>query len=135
MEQASIFGTLEPLSILFFIVVQIGGRYLKIDLTPAQQKLINNSMFQSIILLSIIYVSTKKFTNSIIIVMVIYICIYVLFNENHKYNILSKKWLYDEKIKRPLVGLRNKRRHQSAVLKRAYGFGQDRLEAVYTCSL
>ncbi len=98
MEQASIFGTLEPLSILFFIVVQIGGRYLKIDLTPAQQKLINNSMFQSIILLSIIYVSTKNFTNSIIIVMVIYICIYVLFNENHKYNILSKKWLYDEKI-------------------------------------
>ena len=70
MEQASIFGTLEPLSILFFIVVQIGGRYLKIDLTPAQQKLINNSMFQSIILLSIIYVSTKNFTNSIIIVMV-----------------------------------------------------------------
>ena len=98
MEQASIFGTLEPLSILFFIVVQIGGRYLKIDLTPAQQKLINNSMFQSIILLSIIYVSTKNFTNSIIIVMVIYICIYVLYNENHKYNILSKKWLYDEKI-------------------------------------
>jgi hypothetical protein len=98
MEQASIFGTLEPLSILFFIVVQIGGRYLKIDLTPAQQKLINNSMFQSIILLSLIYVSTKNFTNSIIIVMVIYICIYVLFNENHKYNILSKKWLYDEKI-------------------------------------
>lgn len=98
MEQASIFGTLEPLSILFFIVVQIGGRYLKIDLTPAQQKLINNSMFQSIILLSIIYVSTKNFTNSIIIVMVLYICIYVLFNENHKYNILSKKWLYDEKI-------------------------------------
>ena len=94
----NIFGTLEPLSILFFIVVQIGGRYLKIDLTPAQQKLINNSMFQSIILLSIIYVSTKNFTNSIIIVMVIYICIYVLFNENHKYNILSKKWLYDEKI-------------------------------------
>ena len=41
MEQASIFGTLEPLSILFFIVVQIGGRYLKIDLTPAQTTVIS----------------------------------------------------------------------------------------------
>ena len=98
MEPVGIFGNIEPLSILFFIVVQIGGRYLKLDLTPAQQKLINNSIFQSIILISIIYMSTKNFTNSIIIVMVIYICIYVLFNENHKYNILSKKWLYDEKI-------------------------------------
>jgi hypothetical protein len=29
---------------------------------------------------------------------VIYISIHILFNEHHKYNILSKKWLYDEKI-------------------------------------
>lgn len=101
MEQVGILGylgSIEPLSILFFIVVQIGGRYLKIELTPAQQKLINNPIFQGIILLSIIYMSTKHFTNSIIIVIVIYICIYILFNENHKYNILSKKWLFDEKI-------------------------------------
>jgi hypothetical protein len=98
MEQVGIFGNIEPLSILFFIVVQICGRYLKLDLTPAQQKLINNSIFQSIILISIIYMSTKNITNTIIIVFVIYICIYILFNENHKYNILSKKWLYDEKI-------------------------------------
>jgi hypothetical protein len=98
MEPVGIFGNIEPLSILFFIVVQIGGRYLKLDLTPAQQKLINNSIFQSIILISIIYMSTKNFTNSIIIVIVIYICIHILFNEHHKYNILSRKWLYDEKI-------------------------------------
>ena len=98
MEPVGIFGNIEPLSILFFIVVQIGGRYLKLDLTPAQQKLINNSIFQSIILISIIYMSTKNITNSIIIVIVIYICIHILFNENHKYNILSRTWLYDEKI-------------------------------------
>lgn len=37
MEQVGGMGTLEPLSILFLIIVQLGGRYLKIDLTPAQQ--------------------------------------------------------------------------------------------------
>ena len=42
--------------------------------------------------------STKNLTNSIIIIFVIYISIHILFNEHHKYNILSKKWLYDEKI-------------------------------------
>ena len=98
MEQVGGMGTLEPLSILFLIIVQLGGRYLKIDLTPAQQKLINNSIFQSIILFSIILMSTKSLTNSIIIIFVIYVFIHILFNEHHKYNILSKKWLYDEKI-------------------------------------
>lgn len=98
MEQIGGIGTLEPLSILFLIIVQLGGRYLKIDLTNAQQKLINNSLFQGIILFSIILMSTKNLTNSIIIIFVIYICIHILFNEYHKYNILSKKWLYDEKL-------------------------------------
>ena len=98
MEQIGGIVTLEPLSILFLIIVQLGGRYLKIDLTNAQQKLINNSLFQGIILFSIILMSTKNLTNSIIIIFVIYISIHILFNEHHKYNILSKKWLYDEKI-------------------------------------
>ena len=70
MEQIGGIGTLEPLSILFLIIVQLGGRYLKIDLTNAQQKLINNSLFQGIILFSIILMSTKNLTNSIIIIFV-----------------------------------------------------------------
>lgn len=91
-------NTLEPISMIFLIIVQIGGRYLKIDLTPAQQKLINNTVFQSVIMFSIILMATKNIAKSLIIVCFIYICVNILFNENHKYNILSKKWLMDEKI-------------------------------------
>jgi hypothetical protein len=91
-------GTLEPISMIFLIIVQIGGRYLKIDLTPAQQKLINNTIFQSVILFSIILMATKNIAKSLIVVCLIYICANILFNENHKYNILSKKWLIEEKI-------------------------------------
>jgi predicted nucleic acid binding AN1-type Zn finger protein len=36
--------------------------------------------------------------NSLIIVCIIYLCAKILFNENHKYNILSKKWLIEENI-------------------------------------
>jgi hypothetical protein len=89
---------IEPLSIFFLILVQFGGRYLKIELTPAQQKIINNSIFQTIILFSIVYMATKSFAKSVIIVLLIYISINVLFNENHKYNVLSRKWLIKEKI-------------------------------------
>ena len=90
--------TLEPLSMIFLILVQIGGRYLKIELTPAQQKIVNNVVIQSIILFAIILMATKNIANSLIIVCFIYLCANILFNENHKYNILSKKWLIDENI-------------------------------------
>ena len=91
-------ATIEPLSMIFLILVQVGGRYLKIELTPAQQKIINNVIFQSIILFAIILMATKNIVNSLIIVCFIYLCVKILFNENHKYNILSKKWLVDENI-------------------------------------
>jgi len=90
--------TLEPLSMIFLILVQIGGRYLKIELTPAQQKIVNNIVIQGIILFAIILMATKNVTNSLIIVCIIYLCAKILFNENHKYNILSKKWLIEENI-------------------------------------
>jgi hypothetical protein len=91
-------NNIEPLSIFFLILVQFGGRYLKIELTPAQQKLINNSIFQSVLLFSLVYMATKDLTKSIIIIIVLYIFINILFNENNKYNVLSKKWLIEEKI-------------------------------------
>lgn len=91
-------ATIEPLSMIFLILVQVGGRYLKIELTPAQQKIINNVVIQSIILFAIILMATKNIVNSLIIVCFIYLCVKILFNENHKYNILSKKWLIEENI-------------------------------------
>jgi len=90
--------TIEPLSMIFLILVQVGGRYLKIELTPAQQKIINNVVIQSIILFAIILMATKNVVNSLIIVCFVYLCVKILFNENHKYNILSKKWLMEENI-------------------------------------
>ena len=67
--------TIEPLSMIFLILVQIGGRFLKIELTPAQQKIINNVIIQSIILFAIILMATKNIVNSLIIVCFIYLCV------------------------------------------------------------
>jgi hypothetical protein len=91
-------ATIEPMSMIFLILVQVGGRYLRIELTPAQQKIINNVVVQSIILFAIILMATKNIGNSLIIVCFIYLCVNILFNENHKYNVLSKKWLVEENI-------------------------------------
>lgn len=89
-------GTIEPISIFLLILVQIGGRYLKIELTKAQQKIINEPYIQAIILFAIIFVATKNIITSIMIVVIVYLFVYILFNENHKYNIFSKQWLKNE---------------------------------------
>jgi len=48
------------------------------------------------ILFALIYVTTKNVLTSITIVALVYLFVHILFNENHKYNILSKQWLKNE---------------------------------------
>ena len=91
-------GNLEPMSILMFILVQIGGRFLKFDLTKAQEKLIQNQLVQACILFAIVFIASKNIITSFIVVSVAYICMHILFNENSRFHILSKKWLHNEKI-------------------------------------
>jgi hypothetical protein len=91
-------GNIEPLSLLMLLLVQVGGRFLKFELTKAQEKLIQNNIVQAIILFAIIFITTRNFITSILIVALVNICMHILFNENSRYNILSKKWLRNEKL-------------------------------------
>ena len=90
--------SLDPLLILSLVVMNIGAKFLDIKLTDFQQKLIKNHIVQSLILFSMIYIGTRDILKSIIIVGIIYLLIYVLLNENHEFNIYSKKLLYNEGI-------------------------------------
>lgn len=94
----------DPLSIFAMFLMQIGSRHFVIELTEAQQKLIKHPFIQVLILFAMIYISTRNIHITGIIMFLCYISIYILFNENHKYNILSKKWLFPESI---LNGLNN----------------------------
>lgn len=91
-------GNVEPLSILMLLLVQVGGRFLKFELTKAQEKLIQNSIVQAIILFAIVFITTKNLLTSILLVTLVHVCMHILFNENSRYNILSKKWLQNEKL-------------------------------------
>lgn len=91
-------GNMEPLSIVMFLLVQIGGRFLKFDLTKGQEKLIKNNIVQMVIFFAIVLIATRSIITSVIVVTLTYISINVLFNENHKYNVLSKKWLHEENL-------------------------------------
>lgn len=90
--------TLDPLLILSLVLMNIGAKFLDIKLTDFQQKLIKNHIVQGLILFSIIYIGTRDVLKTILIIVMIYLLIYVLLNENHQFNIYSKKLLYNEGI-------------------------------------
>jgi hypothetical protein len=88
----------DPLLIGSIILMQIGAKHLELELSDFQKKILKNNIIQAIILFCIIYIPIRDVFKSIIIVCLIYLLIYVFLNENHKYNIFSKQWLYSEGI-------------------------------------
>ncbi len=88
----------DPLIFLTIIVLQIANRYLKINITKAQEKIIMHPYTQFAMYFSIIYFTTRNLAYSLIIVLISYVFLTILFNENHKHNILSKAWLKSENL-------------------------------------
>ncbi len=88
----------DPILIISVILIQIGSRHLDLELTEFQKKLLKNKIVQSIILFGLIYIPVRDVKKAIIVLLLIYLMIYVVFNENHNYNLFSKRFLYNEGI-------------------------------------
>jgi ethanolamine transporter EutH len=85
--------SLDPLLMASMILMQIGAKYLDLELTDFQKSLVKNNIVQAIILFGIIYIPIRDIFKTFIIVCMIYLLIHVLLNEKHRYNIYSKEWL------------------------------------------
>ena len=84
----------DPILMGSLILMQIGARHLDIELTDFQKKIIKHKIVQTIILFGIIYIPIRDITKTLIILLLIYLIVYVIFNENNNYNLFSKKFLY-----------------------------------------
>lgn len=89
---------LEPASYLQIIFMHIGGRFLKFKVTPVQEKMLENRITQAIIFYSLLVFSTKSLIKGFIILVIAYLLLYILLNEKSNYNLISKKWLIDNKF-------------------------------------
>tara|TARA_Y100000389_G_scaffold83399_1_gene79963 strand:- start:13235 stop:13525 length:291 start_codon:yes stop_codon:yes gene_type:complete len=78
----------DPLSILSIMMIQIGHKHLVLDLTEKQKKMLKHPYMQFIILLSLVYLSTKDIRIAFTIALVIYLVIYVLMNDTNPYSML-----------------------------------------------
>jgi hypothetical protein len=88
----------DPLVSLSIIMLQVSNRYMRINITPAQEKILMHPITQISMYASIIYFTTKNILLTLFIVIISYLFLVVLFNENHRLNILPKDWLYKEKL-------------------------------------
>lgn len=80
---------MEPLSLMSIAMIHIGSKYLTIELTPYQKHILKHPMLQFLILVSIIYASTKDIKKTIVIVVTIYVFLYIILNENHPMSIVN----------------------------------------------
>jgi len=94
----------DPLLTLSLIFLQISNKYMQIPITKAQEKIIMYPFTQVAMFSIIVYYSTKNVLLTAVIVLIFYLLLNILLNENHKLNILPKYWLYEEHLlKEPAI--------------------------------
>ena len=87
-------GFVDPLAIASAFIMHTGNR--KDNLTAAQKEIVEHPISKIIILFGLFYISTRNLLWSIILLILYYVLIYVLLNETHPMNILSKSWLMEK---------------------------------------
>jgi hypothetical protein len=98
----------DPLFIVSLVIMHVGAKHLDLELSEFQKSLIKNNIIQAIILFGIVYIPVRDIFKTFIIVSIIYLAIYVLFNENNRYNIFSKQWLHTKGIIKEYNNLKEK---------------------------
>lgn len=88
----------DPLLSIALILLQVGNKYLKFDITKAQEKILVHPIAQLTMYSSVIYFTTRNFFLTAIIVFTSFLLLKILLNENHRYNLLPADWLYKEKL-------------------------------------
>ena len=88
--------TPDIMGIAAAFLTQVGARHLIFDFTSAQQKLISHPISQALIMFGMFYLSTRRLSLSIILLVLYYILIGILINEKHPLNIIPRKWLISE---------------------------------------
>lgn len=75
---------------------QVGARQLQFNLTDAQKKLMAHPITQMVILFAMFYITTRSVWIALGLLVMYYLFLYILLNENHPLNVLSPSWLATE---------------------------------------
>jgi len=76
---------------LAMIVLNLGSKYLIMELSESQEQLMSNKIFRRFILFTVAFIATKDIYVSFIITAIFVLLVSNIFNENSKYTVMKKK--------------------------------------------
>lgn len=83
----------DPISIVSAFFMHVGARHIQLELTDAQRQLMSHPVTKYVILFAMFYVSTRSVLWSVVLLGAYFLMIYMLLNEKHPMNVLSRRWL------------------------------------------
>jgi hypothetical protein len=88
--------TPEMMGVAASFLTQVGARHLVFNFSAIQQKIITHPITQGLIMFGMFYISTRRLTFAVGLLVLYYLLIMVLLNENHPLNIIPRQWLISE---------------------------------------
>ena len=83
---------------IMMILLNLGSKYLVMELSESQEQLLNNSIIRRVIIFTIVFIATRDVWVSLILTAIFVVLVSNLFNENSSYCILKKNKRIFKKI-------------------------------------
>jgi hypothetical protein len=74
---------------LAYIVLNLGGRFMTLSVTPGQEAFLQNILFRPLLLFTIMFIGTRNIVVAFWLTILILICLNYLFNENSSWYLLQ----------------------------------------------
>ena len=74
---------------LAYIILNLGGRFMTLSLTPGQEAFMQNILFRPLLLFIIMFIGTRNLVVSFWLTLLILVCLNYLFNENSSWFLLK----------------------------------------------
>ena len=78
---------------LFMVLLNLGGKYLSIGVTPQQDKIFQMPWFKPLLFFTVLFVATRNFFAALWMGLGVYVLLDFLLNEKSRYYILGQKQL------------------------------------------
>ena len=85
-------------SALVMILLNIGSKYIKIDLTKSQERFLKHNVARQVLIFSIIWMGTKDVIIALTMTAVFHVLANHLLNEESKYCIIPNSWRQFEEV-------------------------------------
>ena len=73
-----------------YIILNLGGRFMVLSVTPAQEAFLQNIIFRPLLLFAIMFIGTRNLVVAFWMTLVVLICLHYLLNEDSDWYLLTK---------------------------------------------